>query len=93
MRYCPLPSPVVVAIRFMQTVLVKRHFGHPYALFTPDYAGDFIDEMSLGRTLRRVFLIQVHHESFVIVRIFPWQDVRFPDDQVFRHDQKPFAPF
>ena len=54
----------------MQTVLVKLHFGHPYALFAPDYAGDFLDEMSLSRALRCVFLVKVHHESFVIVRVF-----------------------
>lgn len=79
MLYRPLPSPEVITIRFMQTVLVKRYFGYPYALFTPDYAGDFIDEMPLSRTLRRVFLIQVHHESYVIIGIFPWRDVRFSD--------------
>jgi hypothetical protein len=56
----------------MQTVLVKRYFGHPYALFAPDYAGDFIDEMSLRRALRCVFLVKVHHESFLNVRVFPW---------------------
>jgi len=59
-------------MRCMQTVLVKRYFGHPYALFAPDYAGDFIDEMSLRRALRCVFLVKVHHESFLNVRVFPW---------------------
>tara|TARA_A100001037_G_C14941853_1_gene540942 strand:- start:10 stop:240 length:231 start_codon:yes stop_codon:yes gene_type:complete len=75
----------VVAAGAKQAMLLKRHLGHADALFAPDDAVDFLNEVTLGRHLRRALI-----EEFG--NIFPRENVRLSDFQVPRHEQNPLTP-
>ena len=57
------------------------------ALFAPDDAGDFPNEVTLGRYLRHLLLEEFCNECLEFGNIFPREIVRLSEFQVPRHDQ------